>query len=107
YDDLRSWNICKSCKSRFPGISRRSGQDNNILSHIVFLRSCCQEMRQNGERHILKRDRCTMEEFQMICIFYFDERSDHLCVKFRIICTVYAVFQLLLRKIREELLHDS
>ena len=62
-------------------------------------------MGKNAERHILERDRPSMEELKEIDPVLLHERSDLLRIKFRIVGVLNAGPKLLLGKIREEFAH--
>ena len=105
YDNLRPRHIRKaghSCLSRIPGSSR---QDYNGLICPVFSGCRRHQMGQNRQRHILKCNRTSVKQFQIIGAVCLCKRSNLLCIKFGVIGTADAVSQLLLSKIRKKELH--
>ena len=62
-------------------------------------------MRQDRKRHILERDRLSVEQFNEISAIRLFDRRDRRVIEFFIVGAVDAVFQLFLRKIRQKQLH--
>jgi len=106
YNDLCSRYICKSRKCCFSGISGCCCEDHDLILHLIFLCGCGQKMRQNGQCHILKSNRLSVEQFQIISLIFFYKRSNLLCIEFLIVCFCDAVFQFLFRKIGKKLTHN-
>ena len=85
YNDFRSRNIGKSCQRCLSGISRGGSQNHDLILYMILLRSGRQQIRQNGQCHILKSDRGTVEQFQVICAVRLHKRCDLLCVELAVI----------------------
>jgi hypothetical protein len=63
------------------------------------------EMRQNGKCHVLERDRCAVEQLQIVNTVCFCQRCNFLCVKFCIVCVCNTVFQFIFCKVGKKTAH--
>ena len=105
HDNARARDIREACKCRLAGISGGGCQDNNLLLRMVFLCRCRQQMRQNGKRHILERNRRAVKQLKIIYSVLLPQRGDLLRIKLAVVSPVDAALQLLLRKIGQKQLH--
>ena len=62
-------------------------------------------MRQNGKCHVLERDRCAVEQLQIVNTVCFCQRCNFLCVKFCIVCVCNTVFQFIFCKVGKKTAH--
>ena len=99
YNNLRTRYIRESRQGSFPRIPGGCRQNDDILCYVVFPGCSCQQVRQNGKRHILKRNGSSVEKFQVISIPHLDQRRNYICVKLLVICTINTVLQFFFGKI--------
>ena len=106
-DDPCPRDTGKAGHSSLACIAGSSRQDDNILLDIIFLRSACQQMRQNRECHIFKGDRRAVKQLQKICVFsYFVHRYDLRRVKLAVIGQIDTVAQFLISVIAQKQTKD-
>ena len=106
YHNSGTRHIGEACHSCLAGIAGGSGQDHDLIFHLILLRGNGHQMGQDGERHILERDGGTMEQLQEISAVRLHKRRDLRRIKLLVVSAVDAVLQLLLCKIRQELAHN-
>ena len=73
---------------------------------MVLLRRYGHQMRQDRERHILEGNRASVEQLQIICSVCFDKRRNLFRIKLTVVSALDTGFQLFLREISQELLHN-
>ncbi len=105
HDDLCAFYISKACKCSLSGITTCCRQDNDLVLYMIFLCTACHKMWQDRQRHILKCDRCTMEQFQIISTIRISQRCNDIRIKFLIICFIDTVFQFFFREVCQIQLH--
>ena len=88
YNNSCARNIRKTSQCSLAGISWGRCKNDDLIFHVVLLRSGGHQVWQNRQCHILERNGRSVEQLQEICTVCFLKRCDHICIKFLIICTV-------------------
>ena len=104
--DLGALNARKASQRRLAGVAACRRQDHNLLAGSVLGCRRRHQIGQNRERHILKRDRGSVEQLQVPGVSGFLKRYDLTCIKLAVIGAVDTSLELLLRIIRKKKAHD-
>ena len=106
HDDFCPFHIGKSFQCRLPGISGSCRQNHDFLPNRILFGTHLHQIGQNGKRHILKGERLPVEEFQVVVLSLFHNRSDFFRIKLLVVGMVDTEAEFFLRKIREIQLHN-
>ena len=105
-DDLGAGQIRKSFECRLAGVTGGRGQDADALIFLFFLHRRLQEVRHDGQRHILERCGLAMVQLHEVGVFRLDDRDDLLGVELLIVCAVHAALEFFIGKVFKEGLQD-
>ena len=105
-NDFCPLHICEAGHSGLSRIAWSSRKDYDGILYLIFSGRCRHKMRQNGKGHILKCNRTSVEQLQIISSVSLHKGSNLLCVKFGIIGSGNTGFQFLFCKICQKQLHN-
>ena len=104
--DLRALDACKARECRFARIAARCGQDHDLVSRPVLPCRSRHQIGQNRERHVLERDRGTVEQLEIPRVAGLFQRNDQVVVEFTVVSAADACLELFFRIIGKKKAHD-
>ena len=92
YNNSGPFYISKACQGSFARIAGCSSKNHNLVLCMVLLCRSGKKMGQNGQRHILKCNRRSVEQFQIIGVIYLHKGSDLFGIELTVIRLFYTLF---------------